>query len=129
MDNLARMRDALRRLQEEGGGGGFVIFHADSKKNYYVQLTGSAQETAVRGEAVGNRFLAPEWKLSGAVEQRLTSLGWNPPSKSESDNFWREWEARTEEDRTRIVEVLHRTLVEVYGFSDERELEIELNLE
>ena len=50
------------------------------------------------------------------------------PTPEESPNFYRDWDAKDEEDRRLIAHAAMRTLVEVYGFRPEEDLGIELYL-
>ena len=67
--------------------------------------------------------------LTKRQSEALRSLGWHPPKPEESPNFYRDWDAKDEEDRRLIAHAATRTLVEVYGFRPEAELVMELYLE
>ena len=122
---LTRIVTALRRITEEGGDGNFVIFDT---KNYYIQFVGSRGHPVLYGEVVSNECLEPAFRLDKSQIAQLLSMGWNPPP-SGSFNFRREWEAVNDSERLLIAREVMRALVEVYGFSHDQELIINLVLE
>lgn len=128
-DNLERIVGALRRLTEEGGEGNFLILLADRRRNYYVQLAGARGVPTVRAEAVGNTFLDAPDALDPGQHARLLALGWQAPAPGESDNYYRDFDARDDAQRRRIAEAVLRALTDVYAVPANRELEIELTLE
>lgn len=126
--NFDRIVDALRRMHEEGGKGSFVIFHADRRRNYYVQFAGERGEALLYGEAVGNANLDAAGKLSGRQKERLRSIGWEEANGRGFGNFHREWQVRTMEDLRDVALDVIRTLLNVYGFSDAGDLDVEMVL-
>ncbi len=73
VDNVARIVECLRRLQNEGGDGNFAIFKAQS--GYYVQFAGNPNNPSLYAEAVSNKYLNQDLKLSVDQEQRLQTMG------------------------------------------------------
>lgn len=128
-DHLERIVEALRRLTEEGDEGNFLIVHADRRGNYYVQLAGARGAPTVRAEAVSNAFLEARDALGPGQHARLLALGWQAPTPGESENYYRDFDARNDADRRRIAEALLRALTDVYAVPADRKLEIELTLE
>ncbi len=127
-DDIGRIAETLRRLAEEGGDDGFAILTADRSRNYYIQLCRTRQAGTLRAEAVGNPYLDRQHRLGPGQEARLLALGWARPSPGDSENFWREVEARDDADRRRIAQEILRTLNEVYAFPAGRPIEVELSL-
>ncbi len=129
-DDIGRIAETLRRLAEEGGDDGFAILTADRSRNYYIQLCRTRDAGTLQAEAVEQRLPrspAPP-DLSAQQEARLLALGWARPSPGDSENFWREVEARDDADRRRIAQEILRTLTEVYAFRAGRPIEVELSL-
>lgn len=118
--------NALRRIQEEGGEYNFVIFVADQDRNYYIQVTTRKGNTELRAEAVSNDVLTPEDALSNEQTARLESMGWNDQVDG---NYYRYWEASSDEKRSDIAEEVMRTFIEGYGISPDTIIEIEMELE
>lgn len=127
-DNVARIAESLRRITREGGDGNFVIFLVDEAKNYYVQFGASRGDTELRGEAVSNEYLEPEFALSERQIRQLSSLGWQY-DPHESPNFYRDWEVKNDDDRLAVAQDVMRMLTQVYGLSPDQEFTIEINLE
>jgi hypothetical protein len=116
MENLQIIVTSLRRIQEEGGSDNFVIFLIDKEGNYYIQFAGSRGESELHAEAVSNQFLVPKYKLTEGQITLLETIGWNPPSSSPdgSPNFYRGYEASTDNERQIIAHDVIRTMTEVY---------------
>jgi hypothetical protein len=129
MENeLAMIAESLRRIQEEGGEGNFAIFTVGAQKNYYVQFQAGRGQMSLYAEAVSNEWLEPEFALSSEQIMHLQSMGWNAPDVS-SPNFYRDWEAVTDEDRLQIARGVMRTFAEVYGWMPGQPIDVELMLE
>ncbi len=116
----------LRRVREEGGSGSFVIFFSNRDANYYVQVAASRGDAILHVEAVNNEYLAQDHKLRQLQLERLKALGW---SVGGSANFSRSMQAGTEEERLEAARFIEQTLIQVYGATPGRALEVDLNLE
>ena len=127
-DDVGRIAEALRRLSEDGVDDGFLILHADHDRNYYVQLCRTRDAGTLQAEAVSNAYLDPPHRLSAQQEARLLALGWKRPEPGDSENFWREVQARDDADRRGIAQEILRTLNEVYALPAGRSIEVELSL-
>ena len=68
-----------------------------------MQFAASRGITTVRAEAVSNEYLEPPFTLDEPQSEALLSMGWNPPTLEEGGNFYRDWEAKNEEDRRLIA--------------------------
>jgi hypothetical protein len=71
-------------------------------------------------EAVSNRFLPPESRLSPEQEQQLQHKGWQPPKPPFQLNWWydaNQWPLHSR-DADRIAELMVSTLREVYRIAD-----------
>ncbi len=126
--NLQTIVTALRRIQNEGGDSNFVIFNADSEKNYYIQFASEQGSKELDAEAVSNNYLEPPFALSKERTLCLEELGWNSPHDKDS-NFSRTWVAEYDETRLLIAQVVMRTFVEIYGMPPEQSLSVNLCLE
>jgi hypothetical protein len=127
-DNLKTIINSLKRIQKEGGAGNFVIFTADANKNYYIQFAGEAGSSKLYAEAVSNNYLPPQFRLGEKQIIQLQSIGWNTPPP-DGVNFYREWHAKTDEDRLIIAQEIMHTFVEVYGLNPNQSLNVELVLD
>ena len=122
-DNLKTIVNSLRHIQTEGGIGNFVVFIADANKNYFIQFAGEAGSSELHAEAVSNNFLSPEFRLSERQVIQLQSMGWTPPDEV---NFYREWQAKTDEDRLVIAQETMDSFVKVYGLNPNQPLTVEM---
>lgn len=126
-DNLVTIVNSLKRIQTEGGSGNFVVLNISTPKNYYIQFTGESGKSKLYAEAVSNNYLQPEFVLSEKQIAQLQSIGWcSPPVDG---NFYQEWQARNDEDRELIAEVVMLTFTEVYGLSANQLLDVKLTLD
>ena len=127
-DHLTTIYEALRQLHSEGGHGNFVIFTAEHIESYYVQVTGSKDDTRLYAEAVSNDFLRPEFALTEQQIAQMQRLGWQLPERGEG-NFCREWYTHLEADRLNVARFLLQTLTEVYGVPEDEPFDVNLVLE
>lgn len=67
----------------------------------------------VRSEAVSNRYLDPMFWLDHDRVGQLVTLGWQPPTAEDTENFWRDDELPT--DAGELAGLLVVTLREIYG--------------
>jgi hypothetical protein len=125
----ARVSEALQSLTHEGGEGNFLILHADRVRNYYVQVAGERDGDWLHAEAVSNAFLAESDRLTEAQMATLVSRGWHPPGAADSPHYSIAWGLENDDDFPALAEVLLAVLTDVYGWSPDRELEIEIHLE
>ena len=120
--------DALRRIQEEGGEPNFAVFRADEERNYYIQFVTAKGETELFAEAVSNQYLSSEHALSNEQIARLESMGWSLDDQ-ENSNYYRLWEASSDEERSDVAQEVMRTFTEVYCISPDAPIETKLILE
>jgi len=76
----------------------------------------------LRSEAISNRFLGGEERLSRSTQSTLKQLGWKPPN-TRIPNFWRT--LRIGADRAEVSAVAVRTLREAFGITSPKSLSIE----
>lgn len=96
-----RLVSADREQLELQLGGWFRRLLADGDTYLVIEVTGTGRyvqfvtrdDTWLRGEVVGNRYLAGLAMLDPDQHQRLVDIGWNPPGDrgDESGNYWVEW--------------------------------------
>ena len=130
-DNLSEIATALKRIQMEGSDKSYAIFFADKQKNYFVQVAGSSNIPLLYTEAVGNQYLESNYKLQANQMDMLNSLGWHSSSKvlkHNSPNYFRKWEASTDNMRLIVANNLLDTLVKVYGFDNSKPIGIKIDL-
>ncbi len=125
-DKLTSIVTALHRIQAEDGQETLCVFTANIKKNYYVQLVAERGQTTVHGEAVSNKFLAPEYALTANQMAKLQALAWNRPGAEtdQTPNFYRHWEITNEAEQLAVAKIILRTLEEVYGLSANQPLTV-----
>ena len=132
-ENLRIIVSSIRQIQEEGGNMNFVIFHAHKEKNYYIQIAAGYGNPVLYVEAVGNDVLSLENRLNNDKISILKSNGWNPPGgEFTTENFYRDdydWVALDDEDRLIIAKEILHTFIEVYGFSSNQKIDVEVTLE
>ena len=92
-DDFAVRLATLLRARAQGDDR-FVIVSA-TRRHRFVQFAANAVAKGLRGEAVSNRFLEKEERLSRPELAALRLLGWNAPNR-DYPNFWCMW--RTETD-------------------------------
>jgi hypothetical protein len=126
--NIQLIAHTLKRIQEEGGDSNFVIFIADSTANYYVQAAGQNGDPNLYLEAVHNDYIDVNYKLDAGALTKLEALGWVDPAP-DNGNFYKDWQANSDEARLKIAQDVVRTFIEVYGFDSDQELDVNLNLE
>ncbi len=94
--------------------GFFLVLETRDDDPYYVQILSKGTE-GFRAEAVASLVL-PEWKRLGEWgDERLTALGWNPPSdkpETKSANWWREFGL---EEAPELARLAVATLREPFG--------------
>ena len=94
--------------------GFFVVLETRDDDPYYVRVLSKGPD-GYRAEAVASLFL-PEWKQLGEWgDERLTTLGWNPPSdhpETKSANWWREFKP---DEPPEIARFAVATLRETFG--------------
>lgn len=127
-DKLSEILDALQRLYLEGGDNNYAIFTANLQKNYYIQLTGQKQASSFTAEAVSNRYLAPEFKLSAYQKDQLVSLGWRN-NAAISPNFYQEFAVHSTDDFETIASQILETFTTVYGLQPDQPLIVNIVLE
>jgi hypothetical protein len=103
-----------------------VIFMADARKNYYVQFAAERGKTILRAEAVSNEYLASKLRLSQEQIKQPQLVEWSV--QGVTGDYYRTWNALSEEDRLRIAGEVIRTL-EVYGWEPSQPLDVDLVLE
>ena len=123
--NLLNMVTALRTIQDDGGDGNFVLFLADSAKNYYIQFVGELANDSLFGEAVSNEFLEPSFALNDTQKAKLLELGW----QVNEGNYIQEWFATDDNERLEIARSVMQTFAEVYNIPTQQLIEIVVNLE
>lgn len=123
----------LRRLLEEGGDHNFVAFVAvktgGRSAYYYVQFAASCGSAEIYGEAVSNYYLERPFTLGKRQKAELGRLGWNPPRRGRSPNYYRHWQALNDRDLHEIAATAIATLKSVYGWPGDKFLEVELHLD
>ena len=125
-DQRASIAQSLWRIQNEGGQSNFVIFSPDNTPKYYVQFAGEQGSPTLHAEAVSNEFLDARSSLDQNQIARLQSLGWNPPDSL--PNFYQDFQVHTDEGRLQIAGYVLRTLREVYGWSGDTPISVNLIL-
>jgi hypothetical protein len=130
MDQRELVANTIRHIQEEmrryPGTGYFAIFHLDDEKNYYVQFSLTDDKAVIWAEAVSNEYLEPKHALSVEKINKLEALGWKSPDEGGSPNFYREWQANTEEDISKISYIAAKTFNEIYGVSPDHSIKVEI---
>jgi hypothetical protein len=124
---LSAIVSALRRIQTEGGDGNFVIF-SDEKTGYYIQFAGEKGGRRLYEEAVSNNALMSPLILNQTQIEKLLAMGWTAASPIDI-NFFREWYAESDFERTQIANEVQRTFSEVYLVNFDQEIDIDLVLE
>lgn len=124
-ENINKIVEALRAIQDDGGDGNFVVFMADPDKNYYIQFVGELGHESLFGEAVSNEFLQRPYHLTPIQESRLRQLGW----QEGEGNFYQEWFASDDEERQEIAQLVMQTFIEVYNLPPKQPIEVVVNLE
>jgi hypothetical protein len=123
LKNIRLIAESLRFLQEVAEGG-HAIFTGGREWQAYVQFLCGEGDRIAYGEAVSNGNLPDGHQMTEAEERRLVELGWHPPAKQKrtrskkpraANNYFREWAARTDDDRYAIAGVAMTTLLDVYG--------------
>jgi hypothetical protein len=130
-DNLSEITTALKRIQMEGSDKSYAIFFANEQKNYFVQVIGSKSVPLLHTEAVSNKYLEQDFTLKTDQINTLKSMGWNLPSKDlkkNSPNYFRNWEASTDDARLMVAKNLLMTLINVYGFNNTMPINIKMDL-
>jgi hypothetical protein len=125
-DQRASIAHSLWRIQNEGGQTNIVIFNPDNAPKYYVQFAGERGSPALHAEAVSNEFLDARSALDANQMTRLQSLGWNPPDSL--PNFYQDFQVHTDEGRLQIAGHVLRTFREVYGWSGDAPISVNLIL-
>jgi hypothetical protein len=129
IQNIDDIVNSLRRIQTEGGNGNFAVFILDQQKNYYVQFSGSPDNTQLYAEAVSNEFIAAEGQLPLDYATQLNRLGWISPEQGGSPNYSRTWTAENDAHRRSIADRVIETFMTVYGMQPGARLEFDLVLE
>jgi type III secretion system-like peptide-binding chaperone len=124
--NVRWITAQLRKIQQEGGKANHVIFTADILRGYYIQFTSGKGSPDLRGEAVSNHYLPPEHALDSDQMALMKSLEWKIKEKQ---NYYRTWQARTDDDRKAIAQAVVRTFIEVYRLPRTLSLDTELELD
>lgn len=125
---VSQIAYALRQVCEEGGQENFAIFEVDKKRNYYVQVAGSCGDPEIYGEAASNNLLTPQDALDEQQIDLLASLGWHPPSPNDL-NFYQVWVASSKDAYQPVAYGILQTLIQVYGFSADQEISVNVTLE
>ena len=81
------------------------------------------------GEAVSNYYLERPFTLGKRQKAELARLGWNPPRRGKSPNYYRYWQALNDRDLRDIAAVATATLRSVYGWRGDKPLEVKLHLD
>ena len=102
--------DALGRLERDEDA--FAVFTADDRRNYYVQVV--VTDDGLRGEAVGDHYLAPKDRLTGQAVQRLAALGWTLAEAGSEDNHTRTWQDWRAGHIRLVTDDLVSTLIDCY---------------
>ncbi len=74
-------QDLGKQLHAMVDGDTVVLEHGD----YYTQCQSAVDD--LHADAVSNRHLPPESRLSAAQEERLVAMGWQPPRPPGYHNF------------------------------------------
>lgn len=127
-DYFVRRLTTVLRAQAEANGR-FVIVsarHPHRFVQFVAHIRASKYSPALlRGEAISNRFLEGEERLSKLTQATLNQLGWKP-ANTRFPNFWRTWP--TGADRAEVSAVAVRTLREAFGITSPKSLSIECGL-
>lgn len=111
---------SIRRLLAYGAARDYtakhVILRGDERRGYYVQF--AVDEGGLMCEAVHNKYLEPEHRLSDDQVERLLELGWEEPGKDDERSFWRWFEPASDADIHEILRLAFQALYEVYGSRD-----------
>ena len=119
---IAMIAEKLKYIQEEGKS--CVIFSTtESSGNYYIQF--SVEGNDLQAEAVSNKNLEDNYKLTKTKISKLIQMGWSLDKKI-TDNYIRKMRANTDEERSVIAEEVVLAFVEVYGTSNADSIETTL---
>lgn len=114
---------ALRKLlRDRIDAGTYVILNGDGDRNYYIQF--ALQKGVLFCEAVHNRYLAPEDRLTLGHARRLVGLGWRKPGKGHR-NWFRTFEPKGARDFKSLVGLTRQAFREAYGLPEGAALTLE----
>ena len=118
----------LAMIQIQNYGGENNIMRIEMPNDYYIQLICDKGSEEILIEAVSNNFLEETNRLKDSSIKILTELGWEAP-KDENENFKIEAIIKNEIELNSIVEIITKTLKDVYGHENITQNMIELELD
>jgi len=82
----------------------FVVFVTDAIKNYYIQFYFDIENNTLKGEVVGNDFLAPACRITPSQIEWMNMRGWKI---LEGGNFGKQWSTI---DNVKLQDVTRETI-------------------
>ena len=135
-DSLPSIVSSLRRIQTEGNIiENFVVFIANERKNYFIQIvpesnpspyTRNADEQSLYAESVGNSEIRAQYALLPDQVEQLQALGWKVSPIT--PNFYRTWRASNDDERKLIALALINTFRKGYGIRPDQKMEIQTTI-
>jgi hypothetical protein len=110
MDTNAVILDAVERVA--AGRDESLVVRSARDSNLWVQVTRVEGESALLCEAVGDEYLGRHRELAAEAVDTLKALGWQDVAAADF-TLWAD--AETVDQRTRLADLLERTLVTVLG--------------
>jgi hypothetical protein len=119
------IKEQIEKIQQHDRGS-FVIFETDARKNYYIQLLNTGNDT-IYAEASTAATRTKKIQLNDSQNHKLVELGWMYPQLNEI-NYQRDWLLTTDEHRERVAELILVTFMEVYGFETNQAINVKEEL-
>ncbi len=125
--NVLKIGEALERLEHEGTDpDSFVIFTANKKRHIFIQCRGGRGMSELYAEAVGNKYLAKEYRLNAQQIAAIRALGWKLSRKY--GNFYKWFSAGDYRYRLAAAQHFIRTFRTVYDIPANCSIQIKLVL-
>ncbi len=125
MENKALILDTIEKIITKGGNGNFAVFTISD--DYYIQVMANKGDGIMLCEAVSNKFLEGDARLSDAKIRQLEELYWNKPS-GDTPNFYQSHRVDSITSCEELAELIMATANNVYGSGKLVEADVNLNL-